>query len=327
MTRRRTAFTLLELLITIAIVFLLISAAAFGLRTARRSAARVESLNALKQMVLAYTAYATDHKGKLMPGYIDPADIGTLPGQLNIKARLESGYDLPPADTSSYVWRLAPYLDHDWSVFFTDYRSNGLMTTLVNEYGSGDAGGVYGPAGATPPQYGIASVPAYGLNSLFLGGDSFHADLGDLAPWRVAPGTKPLAASRLSEVKNPAKIVVFAPTQAPEPASGTTIPLDPASGARIGYMELRAPMWHAGNPGNVFTDLNGTPIERQWKVDPADNRIVKDPTGTEPMGVPIDRLGDNKIPVAHLDGSTNTELVERLALDMSRWSPFVVTQN
>jgi hypothetical protein len=39
------------------------------------------------------------------------------------------------------------------------------------------------------------------------------------------------------------------------------------------------------------------------------------------VGVPIDRMGDDKIAVGHLDGSVSTEFLGRIAVDMSLWDP------
>jgi hypothetical protein len=71
---------------------------------------------------------------------------------------------------------------------------------------------------------------------------------------------------------------------------------------------------------NNYTDPNGTNIPAQWTLDAAnDGRIQA--AGTLPMGVPIDRLGDEKVALGHLDGSVSTEFLGRIAVDMSLWDP------
>lgn len=316
------AFTIVELLIVIGILVLLVAVALVAMRVVKKNANRLQTTNALRQMMSAYTAYATDHKGKLMPGFIDQGDFVTNGGTLDIKAKLKSGHVLDAQDTSSYVWRLSPYLDHNWQVMFTDYRSPGVMTKAEEEYGAGDSSGKFGPSNTDPNlDMVIASHPSYGLNSIFLCGDSAHASLGSLAPWKVASGVKPLAITRLSDAMDPAKIVVFAPSQSPPPPSPAAIgPDDPTGSVRRGYMELRPPMFN-------YTDANGMSIPQQWSLNAADDRIQVVTPDSVGMGVPIDRMGDDKIATARLDGSVDTEFLGRLVIDMRLWDPRKVTPN
>lgn len=317
-------FTITELMIVIAILFLLVGLALVAMRAVKKNADRLQSTNALKQMMSAYISYSTEHKGRLMPGYIDLADIGTNSGQIDIKAELKSGHVLNAQDTSSYVWRLAPYLDHNWQVMFTDYRSAGLLTRLEDEYGAGDASGIYGPDVANPPTtLGIASVPSYGLNSLFLGGDSTHGPATGMAPWKVGV-TKPLAITRMSDAKSPAKLVVFAPAAWCSGGLDVMGKIDPGTQVRLGYPELRPPM--VGLGGGPYTAPDGTLLTRNWSFNGAENLTEVDPAYAD-AGLPVDRLGDDKIAIGHLDGSVDTQFAKRLAEDMSLWDPRMVSPN
>jgi len=62
------AFTLIELLVVIAIIALLMAILVPVLRSAREQGQRVVCLSNLKQLTLAWTAYATEHDGKLVNG-------------------------------------------------------------------------------------------------------------------------------------------------------------------------------------------------------------------------------------------------------------------
>jgi len=62
------AFTLIELLVVIAIIALLMAIMVPVLRSAREGAYRTVCLSNLKQLTLAWTAYATEHDGKLVRG-------------------------------------------------------------------------------------------------------------------------------------------------------------------------------------------------------------------------------------------------------------------
>jgi type II secretory pathway pseudopilin PulG len=322
--KRRTAgFTIVELLVVIAILFVLIGLVMVALRTGRRAASRTESLNALRQMTSAYNVYATEHKGRLMPGFVDPADLPgqsappPAPNELDVRAKLRTGYVLEEGDTSSYVWRLAPYLDHNWDIYMTDYRNAQLVAALESEYGNGDGvgGDAFGAGSAGPDQFGIARVPSYGLNSIYLGGDNFHVD-ESLSPWIIGADVQnnpdTIAAVRLSMVKNPGKMIVFGACRYQGP------PDLPAYGdSALGYCELRAPYAN-------FDPVTQTGSDQQWTVSTEGEAVLQ---GAGPAGLPFSRLEDDRVPISHLDGSTEAEYIHRLAEDMSRWAPNAVSSN
>lgn len=62
------AFTLIELLVVIAIIALLMAILIPVLRSAREQGYRVVCLSNLKQLTLAWTAYATEYDGKIVYG-------------------------------------------------------------------------------------------------------------------------------------------------------------------------------------------------------------------------------------------------------------------
>ncbi|MHC4559713.1 MAG: prepilin-type N-terminal cleavage/methylation domain-containing protein [Planctomycetota bacterium] len=66
--RTRKAFTLIELLVVIAIIAILIAILIPALRSAREQGQRTVCLSNLKQLTLAWTAYAEEHDGKLIDG-------------------------------------------------------------------------------------------------------------------------------------------------------------------------------------------------------------------------------------------------------------------
>ncbi len=339
MSRNLRAFTLLELMVTMSLVAVLLTLVIVPLHSVRQAANRTNSLNGLKQMVLAYSAYSTDHRYQLMPGFLGE----TLLSEFKITAELPGGTSLADCDAgmicdaSGYVWRLAPYLDDVWKTMFVDYRSKSLLSQLEVEswcgiYGSGTLSTPCEPLEElelTP--IGIGRAPSFGMNSIFVGGDSFHGgtDVTDHNPWTGSE--EKLAATRFSEVKNPARLIVFGTAAL---ANNATVPSEPdgsdvvyASEDWLGYVELRPPFTAFDDdndngvldPGETWTEMS-----RQWKASIV--KVFRTPDGdyAGPTGLPVSRWGANRLPVANLDGSTRVEETSTLAWDMRRWSPFQI---
>ena len=300
MSLNKRAFTLLELLVSISLIMLLVGFVAVALKGVRGSANRAESLSALRQMTLAYASYSADHGQRLMPGYLDE-DVSN---QLGISARLPDGTVLDQCDgqicdRSSYVWRLAPYVDNTWQTFYVDLRDPGLLARLHGKYD--ECPPVLGPAG--DPTGGISERPAFGMNSIFVAGDTTHggAAATPFHPWNPA-GNDSIAATRLSQVKNPSRLILFAPA--------AKVGGDDADG---GFCELRPPF---------LPDDSGNWTLQQWAIGPG-GKIVFTGQATE-AGQPVDRSGKGILPVALLDGSSAVEPFANIATDMRRWNPFEV---
>jgi len=338
MARTRNAFTIVELLLVIAIIALLIGLVIVAMGGVRNSANRTESANALRQMIAGYNAYSADHRQTLMPGYIDSGLIGNGPGQLDLTVRIAGVSDpLNAEDSAGYVWRMAPYLDNAWRTLMTDYRSRGLLTRMTGEF-DGDTvpDPVYGPGTVQGPNdLGIGGVPSFGLNSIFVGGDTSHGGSAVVSqhPWSGPEGfertireRERLAATRLSEVRNPAQLIVFGPVARAnaDAGAGETDPYEAAiNDVFLGYVELRAPYTQQVNADSTTAWTN-----QQWEVGTG-GKIVATSSGSYGgggvgAGLPIVRWGTTQYPVANLDGSTSIEDIGVLSNDMRRWSPFTV---
>jgi type II secretory pathway pseudopilin PulG len=302
----------MELLVVVAIIGLLVGLVVVSMHAVRASATRSESLGALRQMALAYGQYTDEHRGRLMPGYIDTSILTSTPAYQNMVGRLPSREKLSEEDSQSYVWRLAPYLDNAWETFFADLDA-GTLSIVNASYGCCIYGPGSSPCCADPPPKPIllSERPSYGMNSIFVGGDSWHGGAGVTArhPWQNT--LEKIAATRLSEVKNPTRLIVFGP--AALAGSGDTYE-DP----EVGFCELRPPYLE-------FDQTNETWMEDQWMVG-VGGLVQQTGNGaySDGAGLPIARSGKDLMPVGHLDGSTVVEEISKLSRDMRRWSPFEV---
>ncbi len=302
------AFTLLELLLSVGIVALLVTLVVASMRTVRTSASRADSLGALRQMSMGFAGYSTDHRQQTLPGYIGEDLFAPTAFFENVKPRLQFGDLLGAPDRQSYVWRLAPYVDNAWTTFFRETEPR-ILSLFESEYQSG----IFGPAGTSDFQGGISERPAYGLNSIFVGGDSVHggSNVTDRNPWN---GTDPsvFAATRLSQVLNPSRLIIFAPA-----AKAAAVGTETYENPEIGFCELRPPFFP------IDGETAGDYASPQWELG-AGGAVQRstDADFSSGAGLLIDRTGGDKVPVIHLDGSGSVEQIGMLAYDMVRWNPF-----
>ncbi|MFO0873815.1 MAG: type II secretion system protein [Phycisphaerales bacterium] len=273
----RAAFTLVELLVVIAIIALVVSLLFVALRAARGAGSRAGTLSTLRGMASAHAAYALDNRQQLLPGYLNPH----LQISLGFITRLPDGTVVSPGAAGTYVWRLAPYADNNWRTFHHG-ADPAQMAHLTEQFQSGQLGE-------------IAYEPRIGLNTIFIGGDSdAGGELSEYSPWNGS-GNPTIAATRLTQLRNPASLVLFAPTRRAE-APGEPDPVR-------GWHELRAPY------------LQG----RQWQVGP--NGVVASDGLQGFAGVPAIAKGETVLPVAFADGSAQAVAITDLSEDMRRWSP------
>lgn len=186
----RRAFTLLELLVTIAILGILSTLILRAIGNARKAGALAREINAGRQLVAAYVRSATDRNGEFMVGYA-----------ANESALDDKGEEVPNPACGRYPWRLAPYLD---------YKLRG--TVLVNEQEeiakSKDHGDYV---------YRASANPSFGINATFVGGNE---RTGIIPSPATIKRYGRFVATRLAEVSQPSKLLVFASARYSEGKGG-----------------------------------------------------------------------------------------------------------
>jgi prepilin-type processing-associated H-X9-DG protein len=175
-----TAFTLVELLVSIAVMALLVSILLPSLSNARAQARRIVCGSNLRQMGLAFQMYAGDHGGRCMPlAYSDPKIVGVGAPIYWWGTSGSSGID----HTTGFLWQ---YLQ-------SELRAKGMFECPDQRWGS------YNPQGATREDV----TSTYGYNGYYLcpphtPGWSFQ--IGH-RPWR-----------NLDTLRDPARLFVFGDT-------------------------------------------------------------------------------------------------------------------
>lgn len=327
-------FTLTELMAVIAIIAILVGIVLVSMKSLRHAGLQTAQLNDLRQIAVAWRSYSDDHDARLLPGYIGADLMDPGGGQVfsNLKVTTPSGQPVLPDDAQAYVWRLTPYMSENWGAFFAGLRDSSVTAILQSEYSANK----FGPGSIAPGDIGISERPAYGINSIFLGGDSVHGGVYATSrnPWNPTVGLEDeiLAATRMAQVKNPAKIIVAAPTARahdggdPTEVYDTTVIGSGISNDRVGYCELRPP----------YTQLDDATAGTEWIEDGRWWRVGRggeirriagmdygSPPGT---GLPIHRVKPGFLPVVMVDGSTSVEITAELARDMTRWCPTEVAR-
>lgn len=170
-----TAFTLVELLVVVAIVALLIGILIPTLGAAREQAEKVVELSAVRNLMLGHQMYAEDHGGRLISGYDTQAP-----------AHGPNGQSLGFPENARYPWRLVPYLDR--TVEQTILVHQRLQD--VSEEGQLNT-------------YAVSVMPSFGINGEFVGGTWG----GPYNNWLVDRG---VTVRKAFEAHQPSELIVFA---------------------------------------------------------------------------------------------------------------------
>ena len=201
---------MLELILSVAIIALIAGLLLPALSLVKQSSLKTRELAAARQLMVAYSAYAYDHNGVLMPGFYRLN--GTLP------AFDEAGNELIGERKTRYPWRLAPYLDYNLRGLYLDkHVLSELQSQPLNDYW-------------------ISVAPSLGINAVFVGGDYQDSAMADPRVQRYF-GTVHL--TRLSQARHPPRLIVFASAR----YSGEDLP-GPLPGGRPfieGYFRVDPP--------------------------------------------------------------------------------------
>ena len=173
-------FTLIELLVAMAIIAILASLILMGVSRARQLSALSREVNGCRQLIAAYIQSAADRSGELLIGYA--AHEGAID---------DKGDEVPNPACGRYPWRIAKYLN---------YKLRG--TVLVN-----DQEDIANSKDHDDYVYRASANPSFGINATYVGGNE---RTGIMPSPATLKRFGQFMATRLAEVSQPGKLMVFA---------------------------------------------------------------------------------------------------------------------
>ena len=204
-------FTIVEILVTVAIIAILMGLLISGVRGAMGSARKTRELNSFRGAYAAWSQYATNYDEAILPGYLSEQT------QSDWKVHYSdvAGTALATSLTQTYPWRLARYLDDPVTTLTGYYENDGdELSEPSVEWDGGPAHPSWMDSSFGQPSSLVAYQPAFSYNAYYIGGwykgaTPVFAD----AAWTNAASQQMsggLVCTRLANIHRTDQTIVFA---------------------------------------------------------------------------------------------------------------------
>ncbi len=205
-------FTIIELLTGIAAVAILMAVVIHAGTAVRTASERVSEMAAARALGIAWTGYAMDHRGAVLPGYASGFEAVDANGE-------SIATQTVPIAARRWPLRLAPYLGHDLASLYSgphrDYATE--IASLPDD----------------ESLYAVSAFPSFGMNSVFVGGDENFGGYSGIFLETFGR----FYVDRLSSVRRPDRLITFATSRTNESTPGSTGPI------REGFFRVLPPAW------------------------------------------------------------------------------------
>ncbi|HAB17181.1 MAG TPA: hypothetical protein DCE44_12110 [Verrucomicrobiales bacterium] len=178
-------FTLLELLVVIAVIAVLAGLLLPALGKAKSQAKKMNEMSSAHQLMLGWMLYANDHQDRVIKGYRHFLTGEALPVD-------RTGNPVPHPINCRYPWRLAPWLGKSFGVMYANENAS-----LLRQFESQSD-----PFIGT---YAASVFPSLGINATFVGGDDLELPPEPRAFARFGE----FCVLRTTDARNPANLLVF----------------------------------------------------------------------------------------------------------------------
>jgi prepilin-type N-terminal cleavage/methylation domain-containing protein len=333
----RAGFTLVELLVVIAVIALLISLLLPALSRARDTARSVIELSTISQLAKTHAAYANDFKDATIPCHINKWWIWWQSCDTDM-------FPIDPEDPSAritqdamrpWTWRLIGYNSQPVSGAYVlskadlaDFRARGSAGRTVT-------GGMASYSDSTYVG-SVAVHPAFGMNGAFFGGDNNHCAFTGQGPTHcgytgMVPESNTVAnggifyLTRTSKAQFPSHLITWAASRGAD-VSGTGYFANGQSAAdgprvRDGFYKVLPPANIPFASSADHQEFGSAGLRPGWTAAANNNRYdANAPPST--FGY-LNARYFKTVAVTHLDGSAKRMAIEQLR-DMKLWDNFAI---
>lgn len=197
MNRTQKGFTLVELLVVVAVIALLLGIVIPGMDQVRELARQVKGMSDQRQILLGYATHSHDRRNELLFGYAPYSVNG------EVVTVTTDGRTYSPPVVNRYPWRLSPYVADVWDVLYSHSGAPDLPSTHDSD------------SEAFSKAYELSVSPSFGINSVYVGGhfSVFYKGFNWTGSTSVPNKADGHVVFNIADVRRPGHLIAFTEVQ------------------------------------------------------------------------------------------------------------------